>query len=59
MASAQSLAHISGSWIGGPLADAFGFRALYLLSAVAVLFGAAYSFLAIGRGRAAAPAQGQ
>jgi DHA1 family multidrug resistance protein-like MFS transporter len=53
--SAQSLAQITGSWIGGPLADAFGFRALYLLSAVAVLFGAAYSFLAIGRGRPARP----
>ena len=53
--SAQSLAQISGSWIGGPLADAFGFRALYLLSAVAVLVGAAYSFLAIARGRTPPP----
>jgi MFS family permease len=54
--SAQGLAQISGSWLGGPLAAAFGFRALFELAAVAVLCGAAYSYLAVGRVRAAAGA---
>jgi MFS family permease len=54
--SAQGLAQISGSWLGGPLAAAFGFRVLFALAAVAVLGGASYSYLALGRARAGAPA---
>jgi len=51
--SAQSLAQISGNWVGGPLAAALGFRALYALAAATVLGGAAYSYLALGRARPA------
>jgi MFS family permease len=51
--SAQGLAQITGNWIGGPLADAFGFRALFALAAVTVLCGALYTFRALGRSRAA------
>lgn len=47
--SAQGLAQISGSWVGGPLAAALGFRALFVLGAVTVLGGAAYSYLILGR----------
>ena len=60
-ASAQGLAQITGNWVGGPLAAALGFRALFGLAAVAVLCGAAYSYLAVGRAAAGsvAAARGQ
>jgi PPP family 3-phenylpropionic acid transporter len=51
--SAQRLAQISGNWIGGPLAATLGFRLLYALAAVTVLGGATYSYLVVGRSRAA------
>jgi MFS family permease len=49
--SAQGLAQISGNWIGGPLADALGFRALFALAAATVLCGAVYSFRVLGHPR--------
>jgi MFS family permease len=49
--SAQGLAQISGNWIGGPLADALGFRALFALAAATVLCGAVYSTRVLGRTR--------
>ena len=54
-ASAQSLASISGSWLGGPLAAAAGFKSLFVMGAAIVLAGAAYSQLAIRRERVAQP----
>jgi MFS family permease len=54
--SAQGLAQIAGSWVGGPLAAALGFRALFALASAAVLCGAAYSYLVLGRRAAAAGA---
>ena len=53
--SAQSLAQIAGSWLGGPLAAAFDFPVLFALSAATVLGGAAYSYLALGRPTPRAP----
>ncbi len=47
--AAQGLAQIVGSWVGGPLAAALGFPALFGLAAVTVLGGAAYSYLVLGR----------
>ncbi len=41
--SAQGLAQITGNWVGPPLAGTFGFRPIYALAAVTVLFGAAYA----------------
>lgn len=52
--SAQGLAQISGSWVGGPLAALLGFRALFVLAAATVLAGAAYSYLVVGRARLSA-----
>jgi MFS family permease len=52
--SAQGLAQIGGSWIGGPLAAALGFRSLFVVAAATVMLGAAYSYLAVGRPRARA-----
>ena len=51
--SAQGLAQISGSWVGGPLAATLGFRGLFGLAAVLVLIGALYSQLTFGRVRKA------
>lgn len=59
--SAQGLAQISGSWIGGPLAATFGFQGLFGLASAMVLAGAVYSFFAFGRVRsvnASAPGSG-
>jgi MFS family permease len=49
--SAQGIAQISGSWVGGPLAAALGFRGLFGLAAALVLIGALYSQLTFGRVR--------
>ena len=49
--TANSLAQISGSWIGPPLAAAAGFRALFGLAAVAVLGAALYARLALSKRR--------
>jgi PPP family 3-phenylpropionic acid transporter len=49
--SAQGLAQISGNWIGGPLAEALGFRALFALAAATVLCGAVYTFRVLGHPR--------
>lgn len=46
--SAQGLAQISGNWIGGPLAEALGFRALFALAAATVLCGTVYTFRVLG-----------
>ncbi len=46
---AQGLAQIGGNWVGGPLAATLGFRGLFALAASAVLCGAAYSALMLGR----------
>lgn len=57
-ATAQSLAQISGNWLGPPLAAALGFRALYGLAAAVVLGGALYCQLTLARrdeGRAGEP----
>ena len=51
--SAQGIAQITGSWIGGPLAAALGFPALFVLAAATVLCGAAFSYAALGRPRPA------
>jgi MFS family permease len=51
--SARGLAQISGNWVGGALAGALGFRALFGLAAVTVLGGAVYSFRVLGRSRPA------
>jgi MFS family permease len=51
--SAQGLAQISGNWVGGPLAAALGFRALFALAAVTVFFGAVYSYRVLGHPRPA------
>jgi PPP family 3-phenylpropionic acid transporter len=47
--TAQSLAQISGNWVGAPIAAALGFRALFALAAVVVLCGALFSQLAFAR----------
>jgi MFS family permease len=47
--SAQGLAQISGNWLGGPLASAVGFQALFALAAATVIGGAAYTFAVLGR----------
>jgi MFS family permease len=57
--SAQGIAQISGSWLGGPLAAALGFPALFALAAATVLCGAAFSFVALGRPRPAEQASRQ
>jgi MFS family permease len=49
--SAQGLAQISGNWIGGPLAEALGFRGLFAVAAVIVLCGALYTYRVLGRAR--------
>jgi MFS family permease len=49
--SAQGIAQISGNWIGGPLADAVGFRLLFTIASVTVMCGAVYSFLVLGHKR--------
>lgn len=46
-ATAQSLAQITGNWLGAPIAAALGFRALFGLAAAIVLGGALYSQLAL------------
>jgi MFS family permease len=51
--SAQGLAQISGNWLGGPLASAVGFQALFALAAATVLGGAAYTFVVLGHRQAA------
>jgi MFS family permease len=55
-ATANSLAQISGGWLGGPLAATIGFRALYALAAVSVLGAALFSRVALRRPRPAAAA---
>jgi DHA1 family multidrug resistance protein-like MFS transporter len=57
--SAQGLAQITGNWVGGPLAGAIGFSALFALASAVVLGGAAYSFTALGRATARAEADVQ
>lgn len=52
-ASAQGLAQISGNRVGGPLAAALGFRALFALAAVTVLCGAVYSYRVLAHPRPA------
>lgn len=47
--TATSLAQISGSWVGAPLAASFGFPALYGLAATGVLGAAVYSLVALRR----------
>ena len=47
--TANGLAQISGSWIGAPLAAAFGFQALYALAATAVTGAALYARAAVTR----------
>ena len=47
--TANSLAQISGSWIGAPLAAALGFRPLYALAALAVAGAALYARAAVTR----------
>jgi MFS family permease len=47
--TAQSLAQISGNWVGAPVAAALGFRALFALAAAVVLCGAIFSQLAFAR----------
>lgn len=47
--TANSLAQISGNWIGAPLAATLGFRALYGMAAASVLGAAVYSQIALGR----------
>jgi MFS family permease len=47
--SAQGLAQISGNWVGGPLAAALGFRALFALAAVTVGCGAVYTYRVLDR----------
>ncbi|MBM4418641.1 MAG: MFS transporter [Chloroflexi bacterium] len=54
--SAQQLGQISGNWVGGPIADLFGFRTLFAMGAALVLVGAAYTQMTLGRVRRAAPA---
>jgi MFS family permease len=54
--SAQGLAQIGGSWVGGPLAAGIGFRSLFVVAAATVLLGAAYSYVAVGRPRSRASA---
>jgi MFS family permease len=49
--SAQGLAQISGSWLGGPLAAALGFRGLFALAAALVLCGALYTYRVLGHTR--------
>jgi MFS family permease len=47
--TASSLAQISGSWIGAPLAALVGFRALFGIAAVATAGAAVYARLALRR----------
>ena len=47
--TANSLAQISGAWIGAPLAAALGFRPLYALAALAVAGAAVYARSAVTR----------
>jgi MFS family permease len=49
--TATSLAQVSGSWLGAPLAAAFGFQALYALAATAVTGAALYARTAVTRRR--------
>lgn len=50
-ATATSLAQISGNWLGGPLAAALGFRALFGLAALSALAAGLYSGIALRRPR--------
>ena len=47
--TANSLAQVSGSWLGAPLAAAVGFQALYALAAAAVAGAAIYARTAVTR----------
>lgn len=49
--SAQGLAQISGSWVGGPIAGALGFGTLFAVAAATVLSGAFFSYRALGQPR--------
>jgi MFS family permease len=51
--SANSLAQISGNWLGAPLAAALGFQALYGLAAATVLSATLYSRHALAHDRLA------
>lgn len=51
--SAQGLAQISGNWVGGPLAGALGFPALFALASATVFAGAVYCYVVLGRPRRA------
>jgi predicted MFS family arabinose efflux permease len=46
-ATANSLAQITGNWLGGPLAAVLGFRALFGLAAVSALGTALYIRIAL------------
>ena len=54
--SATSIAQISGSWLGAPLAAAIGFQPLYALAATAVAGAALYARTAVTRTRVTLPA---
>ena len=45
--TANSLAQISGNWVGGPLAAALSFRALFTLAALSAMGAALYSQIAL------------
>jgi hypothetical protein len=54
---AQSLSQIAGSYTGGPVAQAFGYRVLFLMASGVLFLGTGYARLAVSGKRAVGEAE--